>query len=95
MRDLPGEPPGTLLICATSVDDDRAPASGLVRGTIGRGGFLLRPAGDGETDVTMVAAVDPGGAIPAFIAEQAAAIQYENMARIKAAAEEETRGGQP
>jgi len=78
------EADGTIVYTGTSIDLPWMPdVSGLVRGEMVRGGFILRPLGDRETKVTYLVHVDPRGMLPTMIVNKFQRSQTANVYKIK------------
>ena len=84
MSVLRREPDGTIVFAGSSIDIPSLPdVSGLVRGEMVRGGFILRPHGEGETRVTYIVHVDPRGMLPTMIVNKFQKSQTANVYKIK------------
>jgi len=80
---------------AVSVERDDIPPSedtwGMVRGTLIESGYHIVDQGDGTIKLTYVVQADPGGWLPVFVVNLAAADQADNCTRIRKHAEKNFR----
>lgn len=78
------EEDGTIVYSGTSIELPTMPdVSGLVRGEMVRGGFILRPHGERETRLTYLVHVDPRGMLPTMIVNKFQRSQTANVYKIK------------
>jgi len=80
---------------AVSVEREDIPPSedswGMVRGTLIESGYHILDQGDGTIKLTYVVQADPGGWLPVFVVNLAAADQADNCTRIRKFAEKNFR----